>query len=312
MAATRKFMREWVASKLGRLHEVQISEAEADEGVTDTLYDCPRLADLSEDNERFMDSYLMLDTTTPASEPMAEWRRITAASITNKQVSLSRAFDSTPADGSNAFIYGLLNPDEWNGAINDVLTTLYYPFRLEVPLTETVEGTGADQLVDTMEYRLPAWIMSKGQVLEVRYRNISSGFVKGWEEALPRYRLDQTITGVTLHLIDPPWARSTFELVVEAQRFHSRLDDDTWGTTCPQQLWQAGVEVSVLHKVMKKYGQRFKAQYAQDLAIAEREFAQMRAAMLPVVVAREYAHDDDWSGPDIDSFFLHSGWAGGW
>jgi hypothetical protein len=286
MAASRKTIREWVASKLGRLHRVSITV----DGGDPTLYDVPELPDITGDEERIADWYLMLDdgSATP------EWRRVTSASLSASQLSISRAFAAAPVAGEAAVLYGLLNPDEWNEAINEALTTLYFPDRHEITLVE-----------DEREYALPTWVQTRGQVIGVRYRNLTTAR----EEPVPRFRIHESMSdGVKLVLMDDPWSPSSYSLILEASRWHSRLDEDDWGTTCPQQLWQAAVEVSALHKVMKKYGQRFKAQFAQDLAIAERELLQMRAAILPTVQAREYATDDDWAGPDIDAFFGDGGW----
>jgi hypothetical protein len=114
---------------------------------------------------------------------------------------------------------------------------------------------------------------------------------------------------VRVVIIDAPPSVATYSLVVEGLRWHAALDDDDSETLCPQQLWQAAVEVSAIHKVYKKYGDRFKREFAQDLAIAERKLLQMRASVLPTIQAREYNTDDDWDGPDIDSYFFN---AGGW
>lgn len=293
MAASRRFIREWVAGKLGRLHRVNITV----DGVDTTLYDVPSLGDVAEDRERFLDSYLMIDDAT---DPDPEWRRLTAVSADLSQVSINRAFTAAGITDQAAIVYGLLNPDEWNDSINEALTTLYFTYRHEIEITVQSDGVTLDS-----EYLLPSWVFSKGQVSAMLYRNTSTGV----EVHIPRVRLQETLEGVTLHLLDSPWSNSTYTIIVEATRYHSRLDQDDWGTTCPQPLWQAEVEVAALHKVMKKYGQRFKAQFAQDLAIAERERMQQRAACLPTVVAREYTLDDAWDGSDIDQFFATSGWA---
>src|SRR5690554_6044270 len=129
MATTRRFIREWVAGKLGRYHEVQVSVDSCDA----TLYDVVGLSEITADDERLQDSYLMLRD----GSALPEWRRITATNLSNEQISINRAFDVTPPDGTSAAIYGLLDIAEWNGAINDALTELHFADRYEIEITTT-------------------------------------------------------------------------------------------------------------------------------------------------------------------------------
>ncbi len=66
--------------------------------------------------------------------------------------------------------------------------------------------------------------------------------------------------------------------------------------------------MATIRKIINKFGERVKKQWNMPLAIAEKEYSKMRAAVMPSLVAREYSDDGDWDGPDIDDFFLHSGW----
>lgn len=295
MSATRQEIREFVAGKLGRMYLVTITK----DAGSDVIMDCPGLSDLIEDDERFIDSWVIIrdDTATP------EWRRITASSASLDQFTINRAFTTAPSSQS-ACILELLSPDEWNAAIDEALTELYFPERAEIPLTTYLDSNG-NTLVTT-EYDLPDWVQTRGQLKGLYYRDLTYGK----ESAVPRYKVFESSAGVRVVIVDAPastWA-TTYTLVVDATRWHPKLLDDTYSTNCPQQLWQAAVEVAALHKVLKKYGQRFKAQFAQDLAIAERKLLQMRAAILPVVQPREFNTDDDWEGPDIDPFFNFSSW----
>jgi len=295
MAASRKTIREWVASKLGRLHRVAITI----DGVDNTLYDVPEIVDITGDEERLVDWYLMLDddSATP------EWRRVTAISLDLAQLSITRAFGAAPAADSPAVLYGLLNPDEWNEAVDEALTVLHFPDRTEMDLEITTDSNGNE--TTAKEYSLPSWIQTRGQFKAAKYRNLTTLH----ETEVARYRLTESMTdGVKLVIIDTPPSPTSYSLMIEGMRWHTRLDEDQWGTTCPQPLWQAAVEVSAIHKVMKKYGQRFKAQFSQDLAMAERELLQMRAAILPAIQTREFIDDTDWAGPDIDPFFSGDGW----
>lgn len=295
MSATRQEIREYVAAKLGRMHLVTITEDVGDA----TIMDCTGISDLTEDDERLQDSFVIVrdGSATP------EWRRITAVNTSLEQFTVNRAFGTPPASQSAA-ILGLLDPDEWNAAINEALTELYFPERAELPLTTFLDSNG-NTLVTT-EYDLPDWVQTRGQLKGLYYRDLTFGK----ESAVPRYKVFESSAGVRIVLVDAPsstWA-TTYTLVIDATRWHPSLLDDTFSTNCPQQLWQAAVEVAALHKVLKKYGLRYKAQFAQDLAIAERKLMQMRAAILPVVQPREFNTDDDWEGPDIDPFFNYSSW----
>lgn len=292
MATSRKSIREWVAGKMGQLKAVTITV----DGADSTLFTVPDLGDASEDNQRYRDSFLMPDDGT---KPMPEWRRITSVATNMASLFVNRAYTTNPAAAQSSFIYSLLTPDEWNDAINEVMVTLYFPDRADLNLRVVTTDDPA------REYDLPTWVSTRGQIRDIRYRNITTQR----EEPVPRYKVIESIEGLSIALMDAPWSSTTYDLILEGTRWHSRLDEDDWGTTCPQQLWQAEVEVAAYHKVMKKYGQRFKQNFAQDLAIAERERLKARADILPVMIAREYTHDDDWGGPDIDSFFVDSGWA---
>lgn len=286
-AYSRKYMREWVAAKLGRLTRISIAPDDGD----DTLVEAPDLGDFVGDPEQFMDASLMLDLNT---SPMAEWRRIESVNAAMDSISINRAFTDLPDAGCNALVYSLLKPTDYNDAINEALTPLYFPDRTTIE-TEATER----------EYTLPTWISSKAQVLGVRYRSVANGR----EEALPRFRLQESLqSGVKLVLMDAPWSPTQYDIIVEATRHHGRIDQDDYGTTCAEGLWQCAIEVAVIHKVLKKYGDRFKRQFMQDLMIAERSLAEAKARLLPVINATEYSQDDDWMGPDIDDFFLHSGW----
>lgn len=286
-------MREWVAKKLGRFHAVTVTQ------VSDLVWQVPELGDFSEDDERFVDSYLLLVDNDDA---MPQWRRITAVNmvLSPPQISINRALSPEPTNGSEARIMGLLTPDEWNDAINEALVVLYYRERhTETLRTATMTDPGR-------EYEMPSWVTHRGMIIGVKYRNVSTG----QEQDVPRFRLQESRNIVTVELLDPPYATTSYELIVETHRFNTRLDEDNWGTTCPQPLWQAAVEVAVIHKVIKKYGARFKSQFSQDLAIAERDLAQQRAAILPKLIAAEYSDPDGFNGPDMgdDLFSSWSSW----
>lgn len=297
MGASRKTIREFVAGKLGRKHSVIITSVDGPE----TTLTIPNVGDIFADNERLEDAYIAI--LFGATE-IEQFRRITAMNVTTGQTVINRAFD-TDIDGPQAAtIYTMLTPDEWNEAVNEALIKLYFHERVEVTLrTSTLSDPGTEYDLGADPIDAP-WIQHKGMIVDVRYRNITTGE----EQSVPRLRFDESRNNVKIHLLDKPWDKNTYSMIVEARRFYPRLNQDDWGTTCPTPLWQAAVEVSAIHKMIKKFGSRLKANYAQDLAIAEREEAAMRAAILPVLTAREYQQDEDWFAPDIDSFFLSSGW----
>lgn len=293
MGASLLEIREWVAAKLGRKYLVTLTGDASDH----TLMTATGISDLTEDDEKLQDSCVILrdDSGTP------EWRRITSVNTADEQFFVNRAFATLPSSQS-ACILGLLNPTEWNEAVNEALTKLYFPERVEISLSTYFDSNG--NTLTTKEYDLPDWVQTRGQLRGLYYRLLSTGT----ETAVPRYKVFESSGGVRVVIIDPPPSPTSYTLVVDASRWHPALDDDNAVTNCPQQLWQAAVEVEALHKVLKKYGARFKAMYSQDLAIAERELLQMRAAILPVIQSREYNTDDDWAGPDLEPFFEMTGW----
>lgn len=316
MAASRKFIREWVAGKMGWRHYVDVTAITPDAMAQNTLLTIPRLTDISEDVERMQDSYIALNTDGDVigDSQLMFWRRIRAYNRDTDQVSISRPFDDDivlEAD-TPAVIYNVLNPDEWNEAINEAMIKLYFHQRIEISIDDFVGSetplTTADdkrQLFDLHSAAIDAtWLQTKGMIVDLRYRERATGR----EVPIPRWRIQENANTLVLQLIDPVWATENFTIIVEAQRYYPRLNEDDWGTTCPTQLWQAAVEVSAYHKIIKKFGARFKAQFSQDLAIAERELYQMRAEVLPKLKSREYVLDEEWAGPDIDQFFQTSGW----
>ena len=289
MPDSRLTIREWCAAKIGRMYRVTAAQ---DTGL---VYNVPELADFAADNEQFIDSYLML-STIPAGAVQPEWRRIgaTNTSLTPSELTITRQFDDPPEASTDAVIYQLLSPDQWNEAINEALTPIMFVDRAVV----TVEA-------EEREYELPTWIKNRGQVRRITYRNIETKH----EAVIPRWRINTAHEVLTLVLLDEPWSETQYQIIVEAVRYHARLDEDQYGTTVPQALWQAAVVVAALHKVMNKYGMRFKQQYMQDLMIAERQLMHERARHNPPVDSVEITLDDDWEGPDIEGYFINSGWA---
>lgn len=302
MDSTRQEIRESSAKKLAMMHEVTIQSVD---GMDSTLITIPHLPDISEDRERFVDAFLYLSDNDPP-----EWRRIDAFNTANGQVAVNRVFDNDPSPGDDAQIYLLLNPDEWNDAINEVLTKLYFHVRDTMAIVD-----------DQTEYNLPAYVQYKGMVVDMRYRALTNNITNpGKEEPIPRYKLDETANSVVLHLLDKPRSSVQYEIIAELKRYYPALtqdttsdpsdgDDDLGVTTCPEPLWQPGVVVSALHKLMNKFGDRYRKNYMQNLAIAERDFAEARVKVLPMVTPREYVQDEEWAGyPDVDVFFINPGW----
>lgn len=308
MGASRKTIREWVAGELGRKHVVTQSGALTGGGTTITL---PAIRDIFTDNERLEDAWIAADID---ADEILEWRRITAANVLNGEVVINRAFDDVSADGQEFVIYLLLNPDEWNDAINEELVTLYFKERLEVDLTafvpnltnETEFALSSDTAADS-DSGTPigaTWLQYEGQIMAVRYRNGTTGA----EIPITSYRLRSHRNAVTLVLGSMPYSSSTYTMVVEALRYYPKLNQEDWGTTCPTPLWQAAVKVAAIRKIINKFGDRLKKQWNMPLAIAEKEYAKMRAGVLPSLIAREYHEDGDWDGPEIDDFFSQPGW----
>lgn len=304
MGASRKTIREWVAGRLSRRHDITITAVDTDT----TLLTAASLDDISEDDERFVDSFLTYNTDGDVVGDMQNlhWRRVTVWNRDLSQLAINRSFDDslTPDLPISGSIYTVLNPTEWNEAINEALVALYFEERVAIDLVD--EDTNPTHEYDLSSVTIGAsWIQYKGMIVDVYYRNLTTGR----EYPVPRYKLQENRNAVTLRIVDKQWSSTTYELIVVAKRYYPRLNEDDWGTTCPTPLWQAAVEVSAIHKIMKKVGQRLKPNYAQELAIAERSLAEARAMILPVLTAREYTVDEGWVPPDISEFFTHGGWA---
>jgi len=284
------------------MHDVTATHVDTS-GIFITL---PELADVAEDRERFIDAFLF----QPAS---GEWRRIQSYNNSNPtlpnygEAAISRPFTTAPVAGDRLNVYLLLTPTEWNNAIDEILTKLYFYQRDFYAIVDT-----------QTEYTLGPWVQYKAQVVGARYRQLQSNTaLPGKEFPIPRMRLDESDGTVILHLLDLPWSSVSWEIVVECMKYYPSLTsnpplaaDDARVTQVPEALWMPAVAMSALHKLNNKYGDKTKRLYNQELVLAERDYMVARAAVLPTLVAREYVQDEEWGGyPDIDIFFTSPGWA---
>lgn len=307
MGASRKTIREWIAGELGRKHVVTQSGAVGG-SPSGTEITFPNIRDIVGDNERFEDAYLAADID---ADEVLEWRRITAVNVDTGVVVINRPFDTPGANDQEYTVYTMLNPDEWNDAINEELVTLYFKERLEVDIDDFIPSytkefflsseTASDS--DSGHAIGATWLQYSGQIIAVRYRNTTTGY----EQPVTGYKWREHRNAVTLVLSAEPPASSTYTIIIEAMRYYPKLNQEDWGTTCPTPLWQAAIKVAAIRKVINKFGERMKRQWGMALQIAEKEYYKMRAQVLPNVIAREYA-EEDWNGVDVDDFFEHSGW----
>lgn len=279
---TLKALRESVTGDLGLLIDTTIDVVV--DGNTLTIN---QLADKSPDAERMRDHYVY---------QAAEWRRIVSFGYpTNTDVELSRAGTFTPA---SAQIYSLLDPDDINAAINEALVQLYFVDKATVVL-----------IAATNTYALDSWVQQKGQVVAVKWRDISLLSTMPLEEEVESYSLREDSNVVTL-FVNVPDIRSvtTYDIQVYARRNYARLANDAATTTCPYPLLFGACKVAVLQKIFAKFGKAMATQYGPKLAVGERQLAALKSDWLPKLVAREIIEDEFWQGPDTNPNFEYPNW----
>lgn len=276
---TLKALREAVAGQLGLLTLVTIDTD------TDPVFVINDLADKSPDPERLRDFFLY---------QAAVWRRIVSLDATGTNVTVTRT--SAITTGA-AQIYNYLDPDELNAAINEALKELYY-----------VEKEAVTVIADTKVYSLPTWIQQRGQILNVKWRDISVLATQPLEEEIEGYAIREDANVCTLYVHDTIRDATTYDIQVYGRRNHQALASDAATTTCPYPLIFAVSMVKVLHKIFTKYGKGVATLFGQKMVVAEGELVKAKADWLPRLAAREYVDEDGWRGVDDNQYFNNPSW----
>lgn len=278
---TLKVLREAVADQLGLLINTAIDSA-----ASNPVFSILGLVDKSPDAERMRDSYLY--------QTAVGCRRIVSVASNLQSVTISR---STAFTAAAAQIYFMLDTDEMNAAINEGLKELYF------------EDTESLTLVaDTYTYTLPTWISQRGQILAVRWRDISLLTTIPTEEAVDSYSVLSDANALSIFINGALRSVTTYDLRVTARHNYSALATDAATTTCPYNLIFSVAMVKVLHKILNKYGKSILTLFGPKMQIAEGEMAKAKMDYLPKLTALEYVNEERWQGPDTNLFYEAPSW----
>lgn len=278
---TLKVIREAVAGQLGLLIDTTI------DAVPDSLHaTINALADKSPDAERMRDSYLYQS---------GAFRRIVSFGYpTTEDVTTARTH---PFVTGAAQVYFMLDPDDLNAAINEALQEYYY---IETETIVPVTGTYI--------YALPTWVQQKGQIIGLKWRDISVLTTRPEENEVGSYRILEDANVLSVYINEQLRSVTTYDLQLRGRRNFSKLANDSATTTCPYKLIYGGAMVSVLHKIFNKFGKGVASLYGQKMMVAEKELMTLKNDWLPKLVAREFIEEEYWFGPDKNTVFDNPTW----
>lgn len=276
---TLKVLREAVAGQLGLLVASAITVD------ADPVFTLPTLADKSPDSERLRDAYLYQSGT---------WKRIVSIDATGAIVTVTGL--SAIVVGA-AEVYLMLDPDEMNAAINESLKELYY-----------VETETISIVANTYIYTLPTWLQTKGQLMSVRWRDISLLTTQPREEEVNSYGIIEDANALKIYIHDVIRSVTTYDIQVKGRRNYSALATDAATTTCPYPLIFNHAMVKVIHKLFNKYGKGVASLFGQKMAVAEKDLMVAKSDWLPKIVAREYVEEESWQGIDSNPYFESPPW----
>ena len=167
----------------------------------------------------------------------------------------------------------MLNPDEWNDALDEALQELYY---LEAITVTLVNSQNRYDLTTTN-----TWLLHKGQVVGVYLRDISDGVNNIKEYGAPAWRLPEEAGVVYLYLPIMPGDVTNIRAIVYARRYYGTMAADTDTTTAPLALIMAGLRHKALEKIYHLFGERAKKMFGNELGLAEKRYTEMRERHLP-------------------------------
>lgn len=198
--------------------------------------------------------------------------------------------------GNPLRIYLLLDVEEWNLLIDRTMTSELY--RRVTYSTPIVAGTN--------EYALPAEIQTRADVIDVHFRDASTGMVWQSEAGIVRYREDGN--AVTLLLGDLPAAIANLDLYIEYKKRYAALADDAATTTCPYDLAWSTVATNAVGRLQAKFGEAYSQKLQRQYNDALRMMLKLKQMHMPPVQARDYTYDVP-NSPDIPSVIYDGG---GW
>lgn len=278
---TLKSLRELVAGQLGLLIDTVIDVA-----VDGNTYTIDRLADKSPDAERMRDAYLYQS---------AVWSRILSFGYpATNDVETAR---NVGLVAGAAQIYFMLDPDDLNAAINEALKELYF-----------VEKDTITLLADTTVYALPAWVQQKGQILNLKWRDVSVLSTDPHESELASYSINEDNNTCTVVIHEALRSITSYDLQVYGRRNFSMLASDSATTTCPYQLAFTNSMSKVLQRLFNKFGKGVASLFGPKMMENEKNLMKAKSDYLPRLTARDYILDDRWEGPDINPVFESPSW----
>jgi hypothetical protein len=279
VATTLKTLREAIADQLGLLIQTSIDV----DG--DPIFTIAGLADKTPDAERMRDSYLYQS---------GESRRIVSYGYPSTDLVTVTRLSAITTGACQ--IYMMLDPVDFNGAINEALQELF-----------SVDSATIAIIADTYTYALATWIQQRGQVISVKWKDIA---VAGnpTETEIESYRIKESANSCTLIINSGLRGLTTHDIQVYARHNYSPLTTDSSTTTCPYELISRVATVKVLHKIFNKYGKGIASLFGPKMQVAEREMMTAKADWLPKLVAREYVEEERWEGIDGNANFDYPNW----
>lgn len=186
--------------------------------------------------------------------------------------------------GEEAAVYLLANPEDYNKALDRTLTS-------ELRSTDTYDVT---LVAGQNEYALPAQIQSRGDVIDVEFRDASTALVV--QSPVIYWRLLENANAVTLHL-PQAWEQQVVGSVSIRVTYRGRyaaLASDSATTVCPFDLAWSSLAVAIGEFIQSAFGaamaERFRTPYNQAL----RRKIDLKAQHMPPITTRNFHWDEQF------------------
>lgn len=213
------------------------------------------------------------------------------------------------AGGTEADIYTLLSPEEWNNCINEALEELFEVVRIDMALVSDQTDYSVDDLVDS-EGDLCTYLQSRAQLYKVEFRG-SNGLTTSIEQ-LGGVAFHENANSLSVHLtMGPAFEDQTSSLVLVARKpyvWRDRLmNQDSDQTNCPYRLAVTATQVKAYRLLFKKHGETMKRQFAAAMVVSEKEYNRMLADMVPAIRPTPLTLDESFY-QDVPAGMVHWSW----
>lgn len=220
MSATRAEIRREAADRL----DGRYFHSTATGGSIVTLIDTVRLQDSGASADEYEGGWLIFDAGTALAGD-DNVRTVNSYIPGTGQVAQAGAAWSEAPTGMGYELHGLIDPRDWNSAINRGLRRCTRVRRERLTLVD-----------DRLNYSLAAlgWLESRRHVQKLLYRHGENPTEYRWEELNPAlWEIVEDDDALTLDLIRPIQAADGRALFIEAIGPYGGLDDDLDTTSCP-------------------------------------------------------------------------------